>query len=422
MSVRAGYSLANEFVNAQFFINTANAPPWGSEVRVTRPPGGFDEPFVGSGVTNIFPVTFDANAPFSLNGPFLVPPSDLNNTKVHSWNVSFQQQFGDDLAVSASYIGNYTNNLWDVVTGNPGTIPVSPATAPCTLNTTTGPITAPNCSTASLDLRRELTQSNPATGQYIGFLDYFTDHGTQRYNGLLLSVQRRAANGVSANANYTLAKCLGSPTQGGTTPNVNSGYMLPVSLINPPGDAEARLDADYGPCDSDRRHIFNATITAETPRFGQAAMRYALSGWRISGIFRASSGSRLTVGTGTDRALISGAAGPQRANQVLDDPYGARTLEQWFNPAAFALPALGTFGNSGRNAYEGPGSRVVDLSLVRAFRFLDTHRIEARLEAFNAFNWFRWGNPNANASNPNFGRILTAGDPRILQFAFKYQF
>ena len=59
---------------------------------------------------------------------------------------------------------------------------------------------------------------------------------------------------------------------------------------------------------------------------------------------------------------------------------------------------------------------------MRAFRFADTHRLEARLEAFNAFNWFRWGNPNTSVSNANFGRILDAGDPRIMQFALKYQF
>src|SRR5688572_33173402 len=100
----------------------------------------------------------------------------------------------------------------------------------------------------------------------------------------------------------------------------------------------------------------------------------------------------------------------------------ALPISQWLNPAAFAQPAFGSFGTSGRNAYEGPGARVVDLSLVRAFRFLDTHRLEARVEAFNALNWFRWGNPTTNLSSANFGRILTAGDLRIMQFAMKYQF
>ena len=122
----------------------------------------------------------------------------------------------------------------------------------------TGPQSFPNCSAASLDIRRELTQQNPAVGRFIGFLDYFTDHGTQKYNGLLLSVQGREVNGMNFGANYTLSKCLGHPTQGGGTSNAGSGYMLPVSLLNPPADAEDRLDADYGPCDSDRRHILRA--------------------------------------------------------------------------------------------------------------------------------------------------------------------
>ncbi len=166
-----------------------------------------------------------------------MPPSDLETTRVHSWNVSVQRQFGGDMAVSASYIGNYTTNLWDVVTGNPGTIPGGGSpTGPCTLNTVNGPQTVANCSTASLDARREITQTGPADGRFIGFLDYFTDHGTQQYNGLLLSVQRRAVNGVSASANYTLSKCEGHRTQGGGTSNAASGYMMPVSIINPPAD------------------------------------------------------------------------------------------------------------------------------------------------------------------------------------------
>ena len=55
-SVRTGYGMNSEFVNGQFFINTANAPPWGSEVRLQRPGiGTFDNPFAGTGVANPFP-------------------------------------------------------------------------------------------------------------------------------------------------------------------------------------------------------------------------------------------------------------------------------------------------------------------------------------------------------------------------------
>jgi hypothetical protein len=413
-SVRAGYSLGNDFVNGQFFINTANAPPWGSEVRLTSPVGGLDNPFVGSSVPNPFPITFDKNAPFSLNGPYLVPPTDLENTKVHAWNVSYQQQLGNNDALSASYIGNFTDNLWDVVTGNPG---MFLGVGPCTLQSATGPRAQTVCSTnANLDLRRELTIADPVKGQYIGFLDYFTDHGTSQYNGLLLSWQHRTSNGFSTNVNYTLSKCTGYPSQGGTTPNVASGYMIPVSLANPPGNADALLDRDKGPCDTDRRHIFNGTVTVQSPEawgmFGRD--------WSLSGIYRAYSGSPFSVTTGQDRAL-TGNPNAQRVDQVGSDPYGAKTVDNWLNAAAFAQPALGEFGTSGRNAYYGPGQQVVDLSLVRAFR-LNAHRIEARVEAFNAFNSFRRNNPVSNLTLATFGRITSAGDPRIMQFALKYSF
>jgi hypothetical protein len=277
------------------------------------------------------------------------------------------------------------------------------------------------CSTnATLDLRRELTLLDPVKGQYIGFADYFTDHGTSTYNGLLLSYEHRSARGFSTNANYTLSKCESDPSQGGSTPNVASGYMTPVSLANPPANADDLLARDRGPCDSDRRHIVNVTATVESP---QAWGTFG-SGWRLSGIFRAYSGSPFSVTTGQDIALTGNPA-VQRVNQVLDNPYGAKTIDNWLNPAAFAQPAPGTFGTSGRNAYYGPGTRLVDLSLVRAFRFAETHRIEARLEAFNVFNWFRPGfinSPVSNLTSATFGRILSAGDPRIMQFAVKYSF
>jgi carboxypeptidase family protein len=434
-SVRTGYAMNGEFVNGQFFINAANAPPWGSEVRLTRPGiGPFEDPFRASGVTNPFPITFDASAPFSPYGPFISTPRDLDTTRVHSWNASIQRQIGNNTAVSASYIGNYTANLWDVVVGNPGTIPGGSPTGPCTLRTTTGPQTFANCSQAPLDVRREISQLDPAVGQYIGYLDFFTDTGHQQYHGLLIQVQRRATNGLSAGGVYTLSKCEGHPSGGGGTANVASGYTRPISIINPPSDEEIqnRLDLDYGPCNTDRRHIFTVNGTIQSPEFGGRMVRVIASNWRLSGVFRAASGRPITVLAGVDRALTGQQTpGVQRPDQVLDDPYGSRTFNNWFNPQAFAQPALGTFGSARRNAYESMGSRSVDLSLVRAFRFGDTHRIEARIEAFNALNWFRpapQASPEANnapvnnLANANFGRYLAADEPRIMQFAVKYQF
>jgi hypothetical protein len=59
---------------------------------------------------------------------------------------------------------------------------------------------------------------------------------------------------------------------------------------------------------------------------------------------------------------------------------------------------------------------------VRAFRFRGSQRIEARVEAFNALNWLRPGDPVTTFSSATFGQILTSADPRIMQFAVKYQF
>jgi hypothetical protein len=150
-------------------------------------------------------------------------------------------------------------------------------------------------------------------------------------------------------------------------------------------------------------------------------MRAIASGWRLSGIFRAASGGVLDVSTNADRSLTGVQNGTQRVNRTGVDPYGDGTIDNCLNPAGFEQPALGTFGNAPRNGLVGPGRKAVDLSLVRAFRF-GTQQIQARVEAFNVFNWNNWGDPVTAITNANFGRILTVGPPRIMQFALKYSF
>jgi hypothetical protein len=424
-AVRAGYGMNSDFVTGGFFFDASQAPPFGLDARLIRPGvGSFDDPWNGSGRSDPFPrksLVEGGPVVFGQSAPFLAVPEDLKTTRVHSWNVGVQHQVGESLAVSASYVGNRMMNLWGDVTGNPGTIPAGASpTGPCTLRTPTGTQSFPNCSAASLELRREISQADPVVGQFIGSLDWITDYGWQQYHGLLLSAQRRLTNGASLSANYTVSTCEGLIGQGGGPLNPGTGYQTPVSLINRQADWKARLERDKGHCSFSPEHIFNMTASVTTPQFMNTAARLLASEWRLSGIFRASSGSFLNITSGLDRALTGAAV--QRPNQVLDNPYGAKTANNWFNAAAFAQPEVGTEGNLGRNAYVGPGSRTLDLSLVRSFRFQSTHRLEARIEAFNALNWFRWGDPITAINNANFGRILTAGDPRVMQFALKYQF
>jgi len=389
------------------------APPFNAEARVDNPVGGFDNPWLGTGNETFFPFTTGPNSPFPLTGPYISIPSDIEVPRQQSWNVSMQRQIGNNLAVSATYLGSYSNRLWNVRSLNPGVyIPGA-----CTLQTPTGPQAFNPCSTnATLNFRRSLTMQNYATGRFLGVVDEHTALGDQKYNGLLLSVQRRSVNGITASANYTLSKCMGHPTQGGTTPNVGTGYVDPTNI-----------DYDYGPCDTDRRHLFNMTLGVRSPDFENPVLHALASDWSLSGIARFFSGRRLNVTLTSDPAR-TGIAN-QRPNLVIDDPYGDKSYGNYLNRAAFAEPALGTLGNLQRNGIVGPGTKAVDLSLVRAFR-IGRHAVEARAEAFNAFNWFNPStnpltfnnSPVVNMNNVQFGRITAADDPRIMQFALKYSF
>jgi hypothetical protein len=407
MSIRSGYSLSYDFVNAQFHLNTSVAPPFNAEARIDNPVGGFDDPWRGTTNVGFFPFTPGPSSVFPVTGPYISIPSDIEVPRQQSWNVSVQRQIGNDLAVSATYLGSYSDRLWNVRSLNPGVyIPGS-----CTLQTQTGPQVFNPCSAvATLNFRRALTMQNYDTGKYLGVVDEHTALGYQKYSGLLLSVQRRSASGLTASANYTLSKCMGLPTQGGTTPNVGTGYVDPT---NP--------DYDYGPCDTDRRHLLNLTAGVRTPEFQNAALRAVASNWSLFGIGRFFSGRPLNVTLTSDPAR-TGIAN-QRPNLVLDDPYGDKSYTNYLNRAAFAEPALGTLGNLQRNSIVGPRNKAVDLSLVRRFRF-GTHVVEARAEAFNAFNWFNPGlnAPVTNFNNVQFGQITSAEDPRIMQFALKYSF
>src|SRR5205823_6443625 len=157
--------------------------------------------------------------------------------------------------------------------------------------------------------------------------------------------------------------------------------------------------------------------------------RTLATGWKLSGIYRISSGAWLSITSGQDRSL-SGVT-TQRAQQVSGNPYGTNRLTNFLNPAAFALPGLGSFGNMGTNTIQGPHTWQFDMAMVRVFKMRETQSVEARIEAYNVTNSFRpgvgpftssIGAPVTNLSSGNFGQINQALDPRLLQFALKYEF
>jgi hypothetical protein len=128
----------------------------------------------------------------------------------------------------------------------------------------------------------------------------------------------------------------------------------------------------------------------------------------------------LTATTTQDLSL-NGIAG-QRVNQVMANPYGDRSTKNFLNPAAFASPALGTFGNTGRSSIRGPGTWQFDVALTRSFQIREAQKVEFRAEAFNLTNSFRMTDPNMVLNTNIFGQVISALDPRIMQFALKYFF
>jgi hypothetical protein len=109
---------------------------------------------------------------------------------------------------------------------------------------------------------------------------------------------------------------------------------------------------------------------------------------------------------------------------VGDIHAGGGTIEQWFNTAAFAQPALGQYGNSGRNILRGPGRNNFDLALFKNFDLARGATLQFRLESFNALNHpqFTGGGLSRNVNNANFGVLTQAYAGRINQLGLKLLF
>jgi hypothetical protein len=405
MALRASYGLGYDFQSASYLFISATAPPYSSRLRVNAPAGGFDDPYRGypGGPPHPVPEVPTANAAFPDAGAFGAIDPDVNSTRAQSWNVIVERQIGSVWQASASYLGSRLDRIWGQVQLNPG---VFMGLGPCTINGVAYPVCSTN---ANLNQRRLLSLENPVAARQLGPIDEHAAVGTQDYHAIKLSVQRRGASGVRISGNYTRSHCVGNTAQL-TFGQVGSGFLKP--------DDPA---FDRGNCTQDRRHIANLSLGYETPQFANGAVRALASNWTAAGNFSARSGAWLTVTTARDVALI-GISG-QRPNQVLEDPYGDRTLTNYLNPAAFAYPAPGALGDHVRGSVEGPAFWNIDLALSKRIGVGGARNLELRVESFNLLNHFNWGTPVVNRDAANFGQILTqTGSPRIMQFALKYAF
>jgi hypothetical protein len=414
-AVRASYGLTYDFPNAEYQLINANSPPYGNRSILEDPPGGFDRPYAHLG-GDPHPILTHRETQYVPYGAFGATAPNINSPRIQQWNVTIERQLGAVWQAAASYLGSYTDRLWNQVAINPG---VFLGLGPCTLQ---GMSYATCSNNGNLNQRRvfSLSGENPAAARLLGNMDIHTSNGTQNYRGLKLSFQRRAAAGLSLNGNYTVSRCFGDPAfQTGGFPQIANGYTNPDDP-----------SFDRGHCDQDRTHIGVLSVGVVTPSLERPALRVLLSDWRVAGILSARSGQPINVVAGQDRAFTG--IQNQRVDQVLANPYGdKKTPNNWLNPAAFALPAPGTLGNFRRNSVRAPGYWSIDMALSRLISFGASRTLELRVESFNLLNNFNWGplpvlmadRTHVNFTSGAFGRITSmAGAPRILQFGIKYGF
>jgi hypothetical protein len=416
-SIRAGYGLAYDVIELQSLLNSNNVSPWAADIIHRN--GTLDNPWAGLPGGNPFPFDWRTN-PFFAPGSVFIPFSpDLDMTYVQTWNASLQQQVAGRWLVSASYLGSKSSRLWNTTAVNPALI-LTPQSHPSLF---TGPDTCvlegraftPCNQVGNILQRRELrlwaAMNNPARladAQLFSNIDEYRSDSQAHYHGLLTSVRGELFN-INLNANYTLSKCMSD--------RINVGVSNPNQTFHNP------QTKDRAPCASDRRHIFNLTTVASAPEFDQPVARAIASNWRVAVIWRWQSGEPHSIVAGSDRAttgLVGQVVDRVSTNVVLDD--SGRLGSQFWNRAAFALPALGTYGNSGFFSIRGFAQWDLDMALSRIFNIGPVHRIEARVEAFNVTNAVRPVDPSANFASATFGRVTQVRDPRILQFALKYVF
>jgi hypothetical protein len=245
------------------------------------------------------------------------------------------------------------------------------------------------------------------------------------YNGLQIDVNSQVGRDLQLRAFYTLSRSE-DPSNGGTgggdLNNVSNPYL--------------GWRYDIGPSGFDRTHVAVVNFIYDIPLFRSNQSRLlksTLGGWQVSGIVTMESGVPINIGVASsntasgNNGLPNATNRPDRAGSITYPQSavpGKQQGIQYVNPASFAFPVLGTFGNLGHNAARGPGRDNWNLSLFKSFVFSETRgsRLEFRVETFNTFNHTQFHDVSNNFGSSNFGQFTSAFDPRIMQLGLKLYF
>ncbi len=238
-----------------------------------------------------------------------------------------------------------------------------------------------------------------------GFVEWRAQNGTSEYKGVDLGIEKRFSRGYAFGLSYTVGDSKDNSSEQLTTQGSNA---FPQNARD--------FDSWYGPSDYDVRHRFTANFVWSLPLGDNVIAR----GWTVSGIYTKRSGRPFTVNQSGNNVGTNMTGLPN----LVGDPSGQESVDQWFNPAAFQAVASGTFGNELRNRLTGPGFQNVDLTLQRQIKLGQRVSATLRWDIFNVFNTVNFGLPNRNISDAaTFGTISSlSSDPRIMQFAVRLGF
>ncbi len=349
------------------------------------PTGAANDPLnLGSGTGSIQP---DAT-PFTPRNasPFTDP--NLKNGYSDQWNFGFQRELAPGAVTTINYVGSRNGRIATTITANAAPTPGGGVPYP-----------------------------------YIQFQAPYTKSiSSTNYNALQISSQFKLHSGVASTLSYTWSKALTTGCDG-----YNSGCIIQ----NP-----YNLGMDRGPAAHDLTHIFTGSFVLPLPfgagklfSTGSGIVNHIIGNWQLNGIVSLNSGPRYSIYTDNSISNIQNFNGAELANLVgnphASGPGYTPNKINPINPAAFANPATGTFGNSGRNTLRADWGRNLDLSLFRSFSISESKRFEFRAEAFNATNTPVMGTPdNFLPDGPGFFGVVsyTANTERQLQMALKFYF
>jgi hypothetical protein len=362
--VRGGFGVYFDTPNLNVFLDNrpANGAPNGLEGNPAGPTPVQTIPAnaitLASGVPVFNPSTtacVTGNGCGQVYNVFSVSP-DFRTPYNYNYNLNVEKSLGRSLLLQLGYVGCAAHRLM-----------------------TTADINQPAPGIYATSADQQAARPFFALFPDFGVINQIQTNGNSNYNSLQTVLKVREWHRLTSQFAYTWAHGLDDMTQYRGT--------LPQDSFN--------LKADYGSMDYDTRHNFTAVVNYDLPNTSR--LRPLLSGWSLSSLISLHTGQPFTVFSSNDTSGTG--EGEQRAD-LIGDPFAGvshafnKTGVTWLNQAAFADPAAGLLGNSGRNAFYGPGYASVDFSVVKNTKITERIGTQFRIEMFNVFNRTNFAPPS----------------------------